>query len=341
MIKISVIIPVYNASPFLDMFVNSLINQTIKDVEFIFINDGSLDNSFEIIEEYSKKDNRIKLYNQKNNGVSSARNKGISVSKGEYLAFLDPDDYIEFDMLEKMYNLARKYDYDVVICNYIEHNLNENIEKKKDIFSLNKRKENNIIKEVRKELITTQSYGYVWNRIYKKSILKDNNINFCENISMREDLMFSLKIFRYAKSVGYMDNYFYHYFIRKNSAISKIHYNLYDMTNEIYQETLKCISEWVKNDNKYIESINFLYSSMFFDFSYNLINENRPYSYMIKKIDSIIKNPIFNKYKKDISKNIEEKGSKVFYLLPSNKYIVYIYLCLLKKYGKIKNIIKS
>ena len=117
-IKVSVIIPVYNAEKYINKCIESVINQTLKDIEIICINDGSTDDSINILKEYDKKYRNFRLINQENKGVISARLNGYSKAKGEYIAWLDNDDFIESIMLEKMYNLAKKEDLDLVECNY-------------------------------------------------------------------------------------------------------------------------------------------------------------------------------------------------------------------------------
>ena len=105
MIKVSIIVPVYNTSKYLDKCITSLINQTLKDIEIIIVNDGSIDDSQKKIELWQKKDKRIKLYNKENGGQASARNLGLSVANGEYIAFLDSDDYVTNDMYDIMYTI--------------------------------------------------------------------------------------------------------------------------------------------------------------------------------------------------------------------------------------------
>lgn len=117
MIKVSVIIPVYNVEKYIEKCIKSLINQTIKELEFIFVNDGTPDNSVQIIKKYQKKDNRIKLLEKVNGGQATARNLGLKHAKGEYIAFVDSDDYVKEDMYELMYNRAKKDNLDIVLCN--------------------------------------------------------------------------------------------------------------------------------------------------------------------------------------------------------------------------------
>lgn len=115
---ISIIVPVYNAAPYLSTCIESILNQTYKDIELILINDGSKDNSGEICDDYALKDNRIKVVHKKNGGVSSARNAGLALATGEYIGWVDADDYIERDMFEFLYQLVITYDADIAECGY-------------------------------------------------------------------------------------------------------------------------------------------------------------------------------------------------------------------------------
>ena len=110
---VSIIVPVYNCAQFLNRCMDSLVNQTLKDIEIICINDGSTDNSPEILQEYAAKDSRIKIINKENGGLSSARNRGLAAAQGEYLGFVDSDDWVDLDFFEKLYNAAKKYDTDI------------------------------------------------------------------------------------------------------------------------------------------------------------------------------------------------------------------------------------
>ena len=117
MIKISVIIPVYNVEQYLRECLESVINQTLSELEIICINDGSTDSSLDILREYEQKDNRIIVINKDNEGQAAARNIGISMAKGEYIGFLDSDDYIDSNFYEKLYNAAKKYKADIACTN--------------------------------------------------------------------------------------------------------------------------------------------------------------------------------------------------------------------------------
>ncbi len=118
MTKISVILPIYNTSKYLRQCLDSIVNQTLKDIEIICIDDGSTDNSLDIVKEYTAKDPRVKFLTQPNQGQGVARNKGIDLAEGEYIGFVDTDDWIELNMYQKMYTTAIENNCDLVFCNY-------------------------------------------------------------------------------------------------------------------------------------------------------------------------------------------------------------------------------
>lgn len=130
--KISIIIPIYNVEKYINKCLDSLINQTLEELEFICINDGSTDNSLNILNNYVKNDSRFIVINQSNQGQGIARNNGIKIAKGEYIAFVDPDDWLENSTFEKVYNLAIENSANVVQFNYLEYNDISNTFKKID-----------------------------------------------------------------------------------------------------------------------------------------------------------------------------------------------------------------
>ena len=117
-VKVSVIVPIYNVEKYLKQSLHSLKHQTLKDIEVILVNDGSTDHSQEIAEKYVKSTPTFKLINKPNGGLSSARNAGMDIACGEYLAFVDSDDWVAFDMMEKLYDNAKKYDSDMVLSGF-------------------------------------------------------------------------------------------------------------------------------------------------------------------------------------------------------------------------------
>ena len=201
--KISVIMPVYNVENYIEKSIESVINQTLKDIEIIIVNDGSNDNSKTIIEKYLKKYTNIKYFEKENGGLSSARNYGLKYANGEYIAFLDSDDYIEQNMYEEMYNVAQNENADMVECDFIWEYPNK---KKNDIgrtyFS-------------KKEAIE-KARVVAWNKIIKKEVIEKTKVQFPMGLRY-EDIEFFYKIVPHLNKISFVKKCFVHYIQRKNS----------------------------------------------------------------------------------------------------------------------------
>ena len=209
MAKISIIIPVYNCEKYITKCIESLLNQTFKDLEIIIVNDGSTDNSEKIIKNY--KDPRIKLINKKNGGQSSARNIGLDTAYGEYIGFVDSDDWVDSDYYEKLYDAAKKYNADIAMADFIrtgpkKHKIRLNITEEKVYEKTeNKIKIANALKE-----------GCIWNKIYKKEIL--NNIRFNEGMYF-EDGPFTLYALSASNKLVTVPGIYYYYYQNPMSTV--------------------------------------------------------------------------------------------------------------------------
>ena len=124
MVKVSVIVPAYNVEGYINDCLESLVNQTLKEIEIIVVNDGSTDRTSEIISKFSAKDSRMKIINQENQGLSAARNNGMQQATGEYIGFVDSDDYIDLDFYEKLYEAAKTNDADISVASILKHKKN-------------------------------------------------------------------------------------------------------------------------------------------------------------------------------------------------------------------------
>lgn len=210
-IKVSVIIPVYNAERYLPYCIESLLSQTLDSCEFIFINDGSDDNSRKIIEEYAERDSRILLTTQSNQGVSAARNKGLDISSGEYIGFVDADDYVEKEMFKTLYNSAKDNNCDAVICNF-----KSEMEGKKFItnylFPKNQVLNKDFInQELLPYFIKADNLNSVVNKLYKAELIKMKGLEFPEKVALGEDGLFNMRFFSMAVSTIYIEYAGYHY----------------------------------------------------------------------------------------------------------------------------------
>lgn len=250
MVKVSVIVPVYNAEQYLIKCINSIMNQSFeKEYELILVNDGSTDRSENIIdkkiEEYGN-DKIIKI-NQKNGGQGKARNAGIKVARGEFITFVDADDYIDKEMLKDLYEKATEEDFDLVICDYVEEIDGRKIYKKSLYKELN---------DIKKEYIVTVAGPC--SKLIKKSLIKDNNLYFPENM-IYEDLAVMPSLAAFSDKIAYLKKPYYYYYIRNNSSMRQLEYS----------SKLKCIFKamelleniFIENNlkEKYFEELEYLY----------------------------------------------------------------------------------
>ena len=209
--KISIIIPIYNGEKFIKRCLDSILNQTINNYEVLLINDGSIDNSLNILKQYVKKDKKFILINKKNEGISIARNIGINKSKGKYILFVDIDDYLENNALEVMINLINKYNVDVVRTTY--YRIIDNVTSYEPdnnyngYYNLNKINRNNIIDSILKQDIKS----YLWLLLIKKDLIIKNNIYFNDILYVHQDLDFYIKLFKNAKNVYFSKSLTYYY----------------------------------------------------------------------------------------------------------------------------------
>lgn len=217
--KISIIVPVYNVEEYLENCINSILNQTFKKFELILVNDGSTDNSLEICKRYKNIDDRICIIDKKNGGLSSARNAGLDIAKGEYIGFVDSDDYIHPQMYELLYNQIMKENADISMCEFkkvTEFNKNELSDK----IILNQKVEILSNKEAVFKLGEKGEVIYVvsWNKLYKKSIFK--NIRFKEGIIHEDEYIIHRLLYQINKLV-YIKEKLYFYLQREGSIMDK------------------------------------------------------------------------------------------------------------------------
>ncbi len=206
---ISVIIPVYNAEPYICRCLDSLVAQTFRDFEVILVNDGSTDDSGEICDEYATRDNRFRVIHQKNGGVSVARQTGIDNAQGEYVIHVDPDDWVEPEMLSALYQKAQETEADMVVCDFWFGN---------DYSSQKFYPET--AENFKKKLLFQQLHGSCCNKLVRRVCYSSHGIGFTpSHIRMYEDLLFNFRILKYDVKVSYLPQAFYHYNIDNASSI--------------------------------------------------------------------------------------------------------------------------
>ena len=243
-VKVSIIVPVYNVAPYLRKCLDSLINQTLKEIEILAVNDGSTDDSPLILNEYSKLDSRIKVLNKPNGGLSDARNYAFLYINGEYVAFVDSDDYVDHDMYEVMYQKAVETGSEIVECNL--HHTFDNYE------------DTEIgVKETDPKELLMNGRSVVWNKIYKTSWLLDTKVEFPKGL-IYEDVCFYSKLIPYLHKISYVDEPFVHY-VQRSTSINNFQtlktLQIFDILDSIY-------SFYKENGfyDEYKDALEFLYT---------------------------------------------------------------------------------
>lgn len=292
--KVSVIVPVYNVSKYLEKCLISLVNQTLLDIEIVVVNDGSKDDSDKIISKYEKEyPTKIKSYKKENGGLSDARNYGIKHANGEYIGFVDGDDFVDIRMFKEMYDEAIKKSYDIVVCDLFYVYDYDCIPHDSAI-----KKETTDIKSVMLNI-----YPTAWNKIYKREFLNSHDLLFKKNV-WYEDVEFIYRVLPYVKSIGCVKKPFYQY-VQRSGAISKTYderlYNYIDNWNGLvtyYKENKLYNKFYFELEYCYIRYIygTFLKQAMNFenpkDFKKAL---NTAYSEVKKHFPKYRKNKLFYK----------------------------------------------
>ncbi len=258
---ISIIIPVYNVEMLLTDCINSVLNQDYRNIEVILINDGSTDNSGEVCKSFEKKDNRIKVFEQKNSGVSVARNKGVEKAQGKYIIFVDSDDYLDVNHVSKMYSQIND-EIDLVICGY------KIIDNDTHSINLNADMQDSVLNPQEMFLKYWENYhhGYInapWNKMYKRELMQQNNIKFPKDISMGEDGFFNVQYMKCCRKIYLLAEYSYNFRIHSRQSTKKIFKNHYYMVTCIFD-----------NLERILETYNIMTKEEFLDTHYkNYLDE--------------------------------------------------------------------
>lgn len=251
--KVSIIVPVYNVEKYIDKCLSSLVNQTLNDIEIIIVNDGSIDNSEHIILKYKEKyPSKIVYLKKENGGLSDARNFGMPYAKGDYIAFLDSDDYVELDTYEKLYNRAIQTDADMVECDFYW----EYSDKKIHDTSANYKDESNMYANAR---------VVAWNKLYKKDLIINSGIKFPKGLRY-EDLEFFYKILPQLKKIELINEPLIHYVQRDDS----ITYVQNEKTADIFAILDNIINyyKWINLYNEYNQELEYMYVRILFGSSF-------------------------------------------------------------------------
>ena len=312
--KVSIIVPVYNVYAYLPKCLDSLVNQTLNDIEIVVVNDGSPDNSKDIIEKYLKKyPDKIKYIEKSNGGQGSARNTGLKASGGRYIGYVDSDDYVSLDMYEKMYNEAIMKDADIVMCSHTIVNEKTGKETTEKLFLKTDNDKTNCF----------FNNAGVCNKLYKRELLKD--FEFRSKV-WYEDIDFVTKVIMKANKISFIDEGLYYYLLREGSTMNNnnILKNLDILAS--FDSILKYVNEH-KDNEKYLSEIEYLaINHIYIAAIVRVINAKSTSN----------KNEIINKLITYMNDNFSNfNNNKYLYLLDRNKKIIYN-LIGAKKYHIIK-----
>ena len=256
MTAISVIVPVYNVENYLVKCLDSIINQTLTDIEIICVNDGSTDTSRQILETYKRKDSRIKIIDKQNGGLSSARNAGFKHATGEYISYIDSDDWVDITMLEKLYKNIKKHDGEIAICAVHQYDdTKKELCEPQSYFSLetfDKTFDDKTFTYMDTKEFLNDVCVMAWNKLYKKSFLDKCEATFPEGLIF-EDGPFFFSIFFKAKKVSIIRDFLYYYRINRQGSIvqssGEKYINIIDIVNLMTKEVSKTpIFEEVRNE---------------------------------------------------------------------------------------------
>lgn len=253
--KVSVIIPIYNVEKYLDQCVHSAINQTLQDIEIILVDDESPDACPVMCDDYAKKDSRIKVVHKKNGGLGFARNSGIEVATGEYVTFLDSDDFVDLNTYEHLYNIAKANSLDAIYYKFKRFTCKNEVmpcEATTDI----KTYKGDGIKELMLDIIASEPEAKVDHKIqcssctamYRMSIIRDNNVRFhSERELISEDMIFNLDFLKYSSCVAFNRGEHYHYRVNPTSLTSTIRTDRFWKNIIQYKYIIKNLNHWELN----------------------------------------------------------------------------------------------
>lgn len=327
---ISIIVPIYKVEKYLEKCLHNLTNQSYRNLEIILVDDGSPDKCPKMCDEWAEKDNRIKVIHKQNGGVMSAWTEGFKSSTGKYTTFCDPDDFFEFNAVEKLYASLKENNADMSICGYKVVYANKIINKpafENNICGVFENEELEQIKAKSVEQINSYFPLYKWNKLFKSSLIK-NNLKYCdEKISLGDDCCVTLGALLDSKKIVVIENNLYNYIQRKTSIIHAYNKKLLLQ----FETLLSCINSLITDKNYFNEkSICYEQTRMLFILSRNFINSTNS-----------------RKEKKQIYKNLLEsdfvskfKENKDFSCLPK-LYKVFKKVFLSKSYFLLNTLIKA
>lgn len=337
MVKVSVIVPIYNTEKYLEKCIESLINQTLREIEIILIDDGSTDKSYEIARKFESLDKRITVIKQENTGQSGARNRGLEIAKGEYIGFVDSDDWVDENFYEKLYEKIKKEKADLGVASRKMFDKND-----KQVAKIQTKDEVGIINNIPKHIVNKVLFNHtvtVCNKIYKKNIIENKKIQFeSVNIVGSEDTIFNYAFLLNAKKFIEVSDVFYNGAERIGSTTRKYKEGCIQRTSKliekIYLDSKKFENEKIANE----VAIIFLLFFQQWNYNFMKIYSGEKISKIVKKEHILVKE---NKYLKKAEKEVIFNKKTKYYMKQMNyksKGIIFMKVYFLASYLKLNNL---
>jgi glycosyltransferase involved in cell wall biosynthesis len=333
MAKLSVIVPIYNVEKYLRKCLDSVVNQTLSDLEIILVDDGSPDRCGEICDEYAANDSRIKVIHKKNGGLPSARNAALDVATGEWVAFVDSDDWLELDIYEKAVMAGERKDVDILFFNSFRNNVTKetNISLFQNEFFSDDKK---YIKSLQAGVIClyfTQThelyYGFPWDRIIKREFIMQNNLYFTD-CKAYEDMLYAINCLQFANKIAFIEDRGYHYRFNNTSIGNKYNPNRVAIDREVYQEMFRLAETYKADDNFYRALYAFIVDSLAMNVSrcfFHKKNQNTLKSKM-QYVNTILGEEPYHSAFLKVDRRLLTRGGKFITLMGyPNAWSLYIY----------------
>lgn len=325
--KVSVIVPIYNVEKYLRRCLDSLVNQTLTDIEIILVDDESPDNSKEIYKEYLAKDNRIKLVQKKNGGLGFARNSGLEIATGEFIAYIDSDDYVDVNMFKKLYDTSKNNNLDTVYCGY--NNLDDELKVHSfsevddlTIFSTKDEVNGVLLDMIACKPSSPLERKYrmsVWHAIYSRDLIENNRIRFCsERQFISEDIIYHIDYLSKANRIAFIPDSFYYYCYNEDSLTKTFREDRFEKSVILHQELLRRFKVEGYKESVYKNRVDrFLIGYA----RYTIVRLSKAaisYSAKLKILKRICKDDVWNSMKDYPVHEMPFKQKLVFYMIKYN-----------------------
>lgn len=349
MAKLSVIIPIYNVEKYLRQCLDSVINQTFKDLEIILVDDGSPDRCGEICDEYADRDSRIKVIHKENGGLPSARNDALAIASGKWIAYVDSDDWLELDIYEKAILAAEKKDVDILFFNSFRNTESKEIKMslfEKEFFSDDKEYIKGLQAGTMCQYLTlTRSlgYGYPWDRIIKRKFIMDNNLYFT-NVGAYEDIIYAINCLQYAEKIEFIESRGYHYRFNETSIGNKYNPERVSVDGAVFKEMFRLGKVYHVDENYYRALNAFIVTSVAINSKRCFFNKHNKNTFLkkLQYVASILKKePYYTAFTMVDRRLLTKAGRLLTIVRHHNALLLYFcFLCMSLK-EKIQNKLKT